>query len=305
MAHPNVIAIHGRAGAGKGVIAGHLVERHGYTVVKVAAPIKAMLRAALLYGAGLCGEDIDRCIEGDLKEVPVPRLGGHTPRYAMQILGSEFQNAVCPGMFARMAAQATRRVVQAGRRAVVDDLRFPVEVGHLREQGASFWRVDRPVAHDAPSNGRASRPTPWDPVEPTSVPDQDVVFHMVWALLLSSGLDEKDALERLAGYRGNEPWGFIGKSANVCHYALSAIWLERLRQTTPVSMNATEDGQPIPSYEEWLLRTEHVSERGLTADTFDVVLVNRGTEHDLYCEVERALQRHPMPYFGIAERRAA
>jgi hypothetical protein len=283
---PSIIAIHGRAGAGKGVISGHLVERHGYTAVKVAAPIKAMMRAALMYGAGLYGDDpdLDRCIEGDLKEVPVPRLGGHTPRYAMQILGTEFQDAVCRGIFARIAAEATRKVVAAGGRAVVDDLRFPVEVRHLREQGAAFWRVDRSDVQELAA-GRCRRSTPWDPSEPPRVPDQVVVDHMVWALLMSCGLDDKEALQRAVGYRGDEPWAYIGKSANVCRYALSAIWLERLRRPAPA--------------------VTHASERGLPAKTFDVVLVNKGTTHDLRREVECALQRSPQPYYGIADRRAA
>lgn len=76
---PSVVALSGLAGSGKSTLADYLIQRHGYTRVKFAGPLKAMCRAM--------GMD-EAQIEGHLKEVPSPHLQGRTPRYVMQTLGT-------------------------------------------------------------------------------------------------------------------------------------------------------------------------------------------------------------------------
>jgi hypothetical protein len=81
MTAARLIALTGYAGSGKSTLADILACEHGFTVVKFAGPLKAMLRAL--------GLD-EREIEGDLKEQPCQLLAGHTPRRAMQTLGTEW-----------------------------------------------------------------------------------------------------------------------------------------------------------------------------------------------------------------------
>jgi hypothetical protein len=57
--------------------------------VKFAGPLKAML-SGFYRACGLNDDEIDRKIEGDLKEEPCTYLCGKTPRYAMQTLGTEW-----------------------------------------------------------------------------------------------------------------------------------------------------------------------------------------------------------------------
>lgn len=81
-----IIGIAGVAGSGKSTAANVLVER-GFTRGKFAAALKDMLRALLHY-RGVPLLEIERMIEGDLKELPTAALNGKSPRHAMQTLGA-------------------------------------------------------------------------------------------------------------------------------------------------------------------------------------------------------------------------
>lgn len=83
-----IIGIAGEAGSGKGTAA-EVLLRNGYTKGKFAGALKDMLRALLRYRK-VSDVDIERMIEGDLKELPHPALNGRSPRYAMQSLGTEW-----------------------------------------------------------------------------------------------------------------------------------------------------------------------------------------------------------------------
>lgn len=125
-----LIALTGLAGAGKSVIAKHLVAKHGYRVEKFAGPLKDMLR-----GFGLT----ERHIEGDLKELPCELLGGQTPRYAMQTLGTEWgRNIISPSLW--VDAWSSRA---AAGPVVCDDCRFPNEAAAVRALGGIIVRVVR------------------------------------------------------------------------------------------------------------------------------------------------------------------
>lgn len=141
-----IIALCGAAGAGKTTVAQHLVATRGFTRLRFADPIKDMLRAMGLHDAEL---------DGGLKETPTPLLCGHTPRHAMQTLGTEWgRDCVGAGLWvAVMAARLERLALElapALPQVVVDDVRFPNELALLRDRGALVVRVDRP---DAPGAG--------------------------------------------------------------------------------------------------------------------------------------------------------
>lgn len=80
-----IIGIAGEAGSGKGTTAEVLIER-GYTRGKFANALKDMLRALLRY-QGVEEDQIERCVEGDFKEIPSCYLSGKSPREFMQGIG--------------------------------------------------------------------------------------------------------------------------------------------------------------------------------------------------------------------------
>ena len=80
-----IIGIAGEADSGKSTTAGFLLQR-GYVRGKFAAALKEMLRALLRY-QGVSPIEVERFIEGDLKEVPTDWLGGKSPREFMQGIG--------------------------------------------------------------------------------------------------------------------------------------------------------------------------------------------------------------------------
>lgn len=133
---PKVIALTGLAGAGKSSVANVLMLAHGYRRVRFAGPLKAMLKAIGL------GEDE---VDGPLKERPCALLSGHTPRHAMQTLGTEWGRAHLGPRFWVGLWQATAYdVLDHGGRVVVDDCRFPDEADAVRSVGGVIWRVTRP-----------------------------------------------------------------------------------------------------------------------------------------------------------------
>lgn len=126
---PKLIGLLGRKGAGKDTAAELLLSR-GYQNVKFAGALKDMCRAALAY-QGVAADTIERMIEGDLKEVPTPHLGGKTPRFAMQTLGTEWGRDLIEKDFWVQTA-----INRAGdHRTVVTDVRFPNEMQAIVSAG--------------------------------------------------------------------------------------------------------------------------------------------------------------------------
>lgn len=149
-----LIALTGYAGSGKTTAAKHLVEAHGFTLVKFAGPLKAMMRAL---GLG------NREIEGDLKEVPSAILGGKTPRHAMQTLGSEWgRNLIHSNIWVNAAMEMACDVIDHGGRVVIDDLRFGNEVDAVRSHGGIIIRIDRPGIGPVNNHESESNPIPYD-----------------------------------------------------------------------------------------------------------------------------------------------
>ncbi|MDX0455500.1 deoxynucleotide monophosphate kinase [Sinorhizobium medicae] len=133
-----VIGLSGPSGSGKSEAAKHLVEEHGYTPVKFALPLKTMLRS--YYATqGLSLTDIERRIEGDLKEVPDVYLNNHTPRHAMETLGTEW-GRVCMGSDFWIDAW-TRKVESTPGSVVTDDCRFDNEAALIKQIGGDVMRL--------------------------------------------------------------------------------------------------------------------------------------------------------------------
>lgn len=132
-----LIAFTGLAGSGKSTAALHLVQRHGFARVRLAGPLKAMLRAL-----GLTEQEVD----GDQKEEPCELLGGQTPRWAMQTLGTEWGRELISGdLWTRAWWQAVHNV-PVGQPVVVDDLRFINEAAAVQALNGTIVLVNRPGA---------------------------------------------------------------------------------------------------------------------------------------------------------------
>jgi hypothetical protein len=129
-----LVGLTGKAGSGKTTAAQVLVDA-GWHRVKFAGPLKDMLR-----GMGLT----DRHIEGDLKEVPCDLLGGQTPRYAMQTLGTEWgRGLIHPDLWIMLARQRIVTAMAAGLNVVVDDVRFENEAAVIRDLGGYVVGLER------------------------------------------------------------------------------------------------------------------------------------------------------------------
>jgi hypothetical protein len=115
-----------------------LAADFGFTRVRFSAPLKNMLRT-LLRDMGYCEDDVERHIEGDLKETEIPELGV-TPRHLMVTLG----HGVGPGCGPPGPLGALWAARAGQPRVVVEDVRFPNEVELIRARGGVLWRIDRP-----------------------------------------------------------------------------------------------------------------------------------------------------------------
>jgi hypothetical protein len=134
-----LIGLTGLAGSGKSEAARILIEQFGFERVKFADPLKNMIRR-MLADMGHIAEDVERMIEGDLKEVEIPELGV-TPRRLMVTLGTEWgRDLIRADLWTRLWAA---RVDQFDL-VIADDVRFPNEVDAIRARGGALWKIDRP-----------------------------------------------------------------------------------------------------------------------------------------------------------------
>ena len=142
---PVVVAFTGRRGAGKSAAAAALVDL-GFRDVKFADPLKNMLRA-FFSTVWMRTADIERHIEGDLKEVPTHWLGDNTTRYAMQMLGTEWRDLIDTDLWSKILRY---RVTEGhvGQKVVISDYRFPHEGVILRELGGKVIRIVGRGEHD-------------------------------------------------------------------------------------------------------------------------------------------------------------
>jgi hypothetical protein len=134
------IALCGLAGSGKSTAADYFVLRHQFKRLSYAAPIKRMLRSLLIEG-GAGFMEAAEMTDGRLKEFPTPFLCGHSPRYALQTLGTEWgRDIISSDIWRRILLNKVRK--HSGP-VVVDDLRFPCEAEALREEGFLIVRIIR------------------------------------------------------------------------------------------------------------------------------------------------------------------
>jgi len=140
----NIIGIYSsKPGFGKTEIAHYLREEYGFETVRFADPIKHVVRI-LLYRLGYDHHTVPEMTDGLRKQDPIPSLGGVTPRYMMQTLGTDWgRNMIDSDIWVNATIQSVMEEVEDGNSVVVDDLRFPNEYRALHRMGATFVRVIR------------------------------------------------------------------------------------------------------------------------------------------------------------------
>jgi hypothetical protein len=145
---PRLIGFCGQAGAGKTYAANYLAEAYGYSRVRFAAPLKAMMRAL-----GLSEDEVD----GPLKEQPCGLLDGKTPRHAMQTLGTEWgRELIGSELWIRAWGRAAAQFLDRGLPIVVDDVRFANEAAAIWSRHGMLVRIDRPGSGSASGAAHAS-----------------------------------------------------------------------------------------------------------------------------------------------------
>jgi hypothetical protein len=133
-----IIGFAGRKGSGKDTAA-RVFEEHGYVHLKMAGGLKCMLHAFLAY-QGVQDSVVYRMLEGDLKEIPTEFLGGRSPRYAMQHLGTAWGRNL---MSETLWVDAFLNAAEEAEMVVCSDVRFPNEVEAIKGAGGEIYRIHR------------------------------------------------------------------------------------------------------------------------------------------------------------------
>lgn len=137
-----VIGLKGLIGSGKTTVARHLIERHGFARGRFAGALKDMLRAYLRYRH--CDEaTIERMIEGDLKELPSPWLGGKSPRHAMEGLGGLWGRDHMGSNF-WIFTETDKLYIETPQRVVFEDVRHANEGEAIERMGGWVVEIVRP-----------------------------------------------------------------------------------------------------------------------------------------------------------------
>lgn len=153
---PKIVGLTGLAAAGKSTVAEHLVEKHGFTKLSFAGPLKKMLRTLDPEMTNTSRKTPVRLsealrhykTEAALKKSP----WGPEYRRLLQVLGTDCIRAVDKDFWVRAGLA---QITDWNGRYVFDDVRFPNEANALkrvtRARGfaeGTLWNVVRPSSED-------------------------------------------------------------------------------------------------------------------------------------------------------------
>lgn len=135
---PMLVALHGPAGSGKTFCA-EIFMGQTFVRVKFADALKNMLRV-LLHTSGVPVLEIDRYIEGDLKEQPTQYLSGASPRVVMQGLG-QWGREIDPMFWVTPTINKSLALMKDGYDVVIDDCRYENEAEAILSYGGRVVQV--------------------------------------------------------------------------------------------------------------------------------------------------------------------
>lgn len=130
-----LIGLCGFARSGKSVAASILQERHGFSELSFASPIREFIRGLLM---------VDMPTFETIKDKPHPLLSGKSPRFAMQTLGTEWgRHGISSTLWVDVCIQKARALMDSGTYVVVSDVRFDNEARAIRDAGGIIIRLHR------------------------------------------------------------------------------------------------------------------------------------------------------------------
>lgn len=133
------IGLSGFAKSGKTTAAEYLQQRHGYTRLHIAAPLRSMLDR-LLIEFGMLPDECWQYLEGDLKEAVIPCLGV-TSRHAQVSLGTRWgRESIHPDLWVNVWKFAASGVAAP----MNDSVRFSNEEAAIRDMGGVTIMITRP-----------------------------------------------------------------------------------------------------------------------------------------------------------------
>lgn len=139
----NIIALVGPKQVGKTTVASAIQTEFGYTRMRFADTLKAML--------GVMGLDREH-IDGNKKELPLDVLGGKSARFAMVTLGTEWRDMIDKSLWANLLVRKVQDMAQNSEyetrcmNIVIDDMRFPHELAALDAAfpgRVTVWRINK------------------------------------------------------------------------------------------------------------------------------------------------------------------
>lgn len=138
MNQPDIIGLTGVARAGKDSVAQCLRDLYGYRQESFAAPIREFV--ARILGCDLATLE-------SIKEKPIAWLGGTTPRWMMQTVGTEWgRRTIDPDLWVKACMHRVADHINLGSRVVISDVRFDNEAENIIARGGHVWRIERPGA---------------------------------------------------------------------------------------------------------------------------------------------------------------
>ena len=137
-----IIGMLGFAGSGKGTVGDILVRDYGFKADSFAAPLKDAVSAMFGWDRNLLegATEESRNWRNQVDPWWEKRVPGMTPRYALQLMGTEAgRNVFDPDIW----LYSLERRMLSGNDYVITDVRFPNEMKFLRSIGGKIVRVRR------------------------------------------------------------------------------------------------------------------------------------------------------------------
>lgn len=179
---PSLIALYSPAQqSGKTTVAKYMVEKYDYIRLSFASPLKAMM-TTLLEASGYSDSEADEYVYGSRKEDVIP-IFGRTSREMMQTLGTEWgRNAVSPDIWMKVTERKMVELLDAGKRVIIDDMRFHNEFEMVCRHGGHTIKVFRRTVDQIPVHS-----------------SEGALTHQQFDSILTNGGTIENLLEKVAG----------------------------------------------------------------------------------------------------------